>query len=124
MKTTLLLTALCGACISTSAQRRLELVCEVVESTVNYGSAERYLPDSLHSIFVRPARNAHIAGPDLVTTLTLNGWKFVGATPYQETVRYGSSRATLYHLKREVLLSEEAFVEMQHKIEAALHGKR
>ncbi|GAA4317514.1 hypothetical protein [Flaviaesturariibacter amylovorans] len=123
MKTALLFLCLLGAGTAGHAQRRLEIVCEVADAQVNYGRAEHYLPDSLHSLFVRPKRGVLIYGPDLVNVLTLYGWKFVGASPGLHEARY-SNKPTVYYLKREVLLSEEAYVEMQHRIEAALNGKQ
>jgi hypothetical protein len=94
-------------------EKKIEIVCEVINGEINYGRLAKYLPENQqHHLFTIKRLHKYEA-MDIVTMLNVQGWKLVSATP---VVRVSGSSHTAYIMKNEISLTGEEYEQMQARM--------
>jgi hypothetical protein len=87
--------------------KTITIVCEVHHGEVKYAKLEKYLPDSLKYMLIKPKRTTHFEPLDIVNILTMHGWQIIGPTPIMSSApNFGASTNTAYLLKYEIRVSD------------------
>jgi hypothetical protein len=111
MRTLILASLLVLAGNFTYAQeKRIEIVCEVINGDIHYGKLTKYLPESQkHHLFTMKKLHKY-ESIEIVTMLNMQGWKVVSA------VRSAGSSQTAYIMKNEIAMSNEEYGQMQARL--------
>jgi hypothetical protein len=117
----LLLVLVFSGIVSFCQFKKLEVVCEVYQDGVNYGKLEKFLPDSLKQSVLVSFRKYPFIGLELINVLCLNGWSLIGTSQkVDNTSSAGTYSTIVYHLKREIVVSEQEFLAIQERIKKNL----
>ena len=114
----LIISCLLASLISICQSKKLEIVCEVFGDRFNYGGLVEFLPDSLKNSTIISLQKKHrLSGLELINVLCLNGWKLFSVS--EKVVNNsddGVYSKVIYHLKREIIVSDEEFLAIQKRI--------
>lgn len=109
---------LLGCLFSFGQSKKMEIVCEVFQDQINYGGLLKFLPDSLQKqVIVSFKKNHGLAGVEIINVLCLNGWSLVTVSQkVDNTTSLGTYSNVVYHLKREITVTDQEFIAIQARI--------